>query len=649
MRATMRNMGLTDKSSIRRSAWLLVFLAIIACDVFPGFYFQDKIPHGAAIFLVCGGYFLLFGVALYLIRRFLRRWVSSPVIETMLVAILAYNIHRLINSTASLGPSAGMWLKGIAGVLTLGLWLFAYGMERRRERPLLTAVGAVSLACVAFVALFPGVRMRGEIHPAAKAIPPTYDVEVVHYGPGEDYDFGTENYARYVTVPKYQDKLRKRHLGYTPSRVPYEGELYMPKGKRHTPLLVFVHGNHNMVEDNMGGYDYLGRYLAARGISFASIDQSHFNAFMQRSMSNENDARALGLIDHAAALLADPRLADRFDKDRLYFGGHSRGGEAAAIAASFVELSHNPDTGEKVKDLRVAGVLAVAPTDGQYQPAAHPVALRAPYLFVQGVYDQDVSSLEGMDQYMRAEGEKRQILIQYANHTQFNDNWGRLDREGLNACTLRTADLMDTRDQQAFLEVLAYGFIEDPAIFSALKDYVPDAGFMMASEKPGVVLANFEEDADLATGTAEGVAIDLTSGVHTEGNFAPSGRGGANHVAYVVGEFTLDTPVGGAGDFAFDAAPIGTAPTVEVTLEDEDGERVSATFNRETLTEPFETRLLKWQDLAGRSENKSALETCRIRDEAMREKNPNFHMERLRRVTIATDAEIALDNIRIEP
>lgn len=647
MNATPKALLLDPKKAYRRSGWLLIFAAIFLIDRFPGFFFQDKIPHIVAIGLLWGIYFLCLKLALYLIDRFLGRWISPLGVEIGIVLAMAYEIDRVQAQTSSLGPSGGYWIDGITAALAVLLWLFAFFMEEGRRRHVFVIPGVLALGAVVFAAIFPGVPTRAPVSQAKKEIPPSYEVETIRYGPGKTFDFGTESYSSYVNVPKGQSKMRERYFGYTPGRVPYEGEIYLPKGKMKAPLLVFVHGNHNMLADNYEGYEYLGRYLAARGVGFVSVEQSHFNAYFQKGLSGENDARALGLIDHASVILEDERLAKRFDKNRLYFGGHSRGGEAAAVAAALVNLTKNPDTGEATKNLHAAGVVAVAPTDGQYKPGERPVDLDVPYLFIQGTHDQDVSSLEGMDQYMRASAEKMQVLVGYANHSKFNSNWGDLDREGLLASTLHRTDIMGAKEQERFLEVLAYGFIEDEEILENPKDYLPDAPYFVAREKPGLVIADFEEDAELTTGTLEGTALSI-DGSHREKRFQPSGRGGNNHAAFIRGSFTAEIPASIAGDFAWDMAPTGSVPEVAVTLKDKQGQEVNLTVDKKSLRPPLETVLLKWQQAAGKTEKKSALVSYRVTEEMAAAQNPSFRMEDLRRITIKSNGEIALDNLRIE-
>lgn len=630
-----------------RLVWLAAFLALFLLDAFPGFYFQARIPHGIADAALWGIYFCALTALLFVVGKWARPVLTPAATELIMLGALAYMVNDVILSTSSLGPSSDAYTYGATAAVVAVIWVFALGMGARKIFPIGTVLGALLMAGLIFLCAWPGPKTRKDFAAAQKEIPASYKVEKITYGPKRAYDFGEESYSRYLSLPKRQDRLREMFFGYTPAHVPYEGDLYLPVGVKHAPLVVFVHGNHNMLEDNKGGYEYLGRYLAARGVAFQSVEQSHFNAYLGKGLSGENDARALSLLDHAVKVAEDPRLKDRIDADRIYFGGHSRGGEAAAIAASFAKLPYNPDTGEATKTLNVAGVLAVAPTDGQYKPGDRPVALDVPYFLVTGAWDQDVASLEGMDQYMRARAWRGQLMVDYANHSQFNSNWGRLDREGLQALALATGNVLDKKDQQHFLEVAAYAFVKDRGLFHDIKDYLPESGYALATQLGGICFADFEEDADLTTATAATPDIKGAT-TYQEGAFAPSGRGGNNHVARLIGTYALNVNAAAEGDFALDVAAKSGRADVKITLIDAAGEKVDYSPEKDSLHAAVETGLLKWQYAAKKWEYKRTLETVRFTKEAMAKKNPAFRLNTLRRVEITAKGLTEIDNIRIE-
>lgn len=630
-----------------RLLWLAGFLALFFLDEFPGFYFQTKIPHALADAALWGIYFCVLIGAIVILRRFASAILTPVATELILLGLLAYEVMDVLRTTSALGPSSGIYIYGTTAVVVAVIWLFALGIGARKLYPVAAVFGGLLMAGLIFVCAWPGPKTRGEFPREKKTIPAAYKVEKITYGPNRAYDYGEENYAPYLRLPKGQDRWRKLFFGYTPGHVPYEGDLYLPVGVKNAPLLVFVHGNHNMIEDNKEGYDYLGRYLAARGVAFQSVEQSHFNAYLGKGLSGENDARALSLLDHADKILNDPRLKGRIDRDHVYLGGHSRGGEAAAVAASFATLPYNPDTGEATKNMKVAGVLSVAPTDGQYKPGDRPVDLNVPYFLVVGAWDQDVSSLEGMDQYLRAGDWRGHLFVDYANHSQFNSNWGRLDREGLQALALATGNILNKADQQRFLDVAAYAFIKDRDLFDELKAYVPQSGHALAIQPKSRVLADFEEDADLTT--ASGAEPDLKGATtYQEGAFIPSGRGGNNHVARLIGTYVLNIDEGAEGDFALDVAAKSGRADIKITLIDGAGETVDFSPKKDALHAAHETGLLKWQYAAKKWEYKRALETVRFTKEAMAKENSSFHLKDLRRVEVTAKSLTEIDNIRIE-
>lgn len=630
-----------------RLLWLAGFLELFFLDEFPGFYFQTKIPHAVADVVLWGIYFCALLGAILLVKNFASSILTPAATEMLLLGALAYEVEDVLSATASLGPAPDTYIYTATAAVVAVIWLFALGVGARKLYPAATAGGAILMAGLIFFCAWPGPKTRPDVVEPKKSIPARYEVEKITYGPGRSYDYGEENYAAYLRLPNHQDRLRKLFFGYTPAHVPYEGDLYLPVGAKNVPLVVFVHGNHNMIEDNKGGYDYLGRYLAARGVAFQSVEQSHFNAYLGKGLSGENDARALSLLDHADKILSDPRFKGRIDKNRLYFGGHSRGGEAAAVAASFAQLPYNPDTGTATKNMKVAGVLSVAPTDSQYEPGDRPVELKVPYFLVAGAWDQDVASLEGMDQYRRAGAWRGQLLVDYANHSQFNSNWGRLDREGLQALALATGNVLDKKDQQNFLEVAAYAFVKDRGLFHDIKDYLPQSGYALATQPKSRVLADFEEDADLSTATAATPDIKGAT-TYQEGAFAPSGRGGNNHVARLIGTYALNIDEAAEGDFALDVAAKSGRADVKITLIDAAGEKVDYSPEKDSLHAAVETGLLKWQYATKKWEYKRALETVRFTKEAMAKKNPAFRLNTLRRVEITAKGLTEIDNIRIE-
>lgn len=630
-----------------RMSGLMALIALMGVDAFPGFYFQTRIPHIVAAAAVWGIYFCLLHLGLRAFRRFFGRHMSPAAVEAVLLAAAIYGVLEEERQVRGLGPANDLYFYGIAVVTVLCIWFAVDRLSSKKACPFRIAAGALWLLPVVLFYGLPGGGKQPPKAPADRTIPARYPWEKVVYGPDHTIDFGTADYSAYARVPARQEKFRLWQNGYDLQSIPFEGEIYIPRTEEKVPVLFFVHGNHNMIEDNMEGYGYLGRYLAARGIGFVSVEESHFNAYLGKGLRAENDARALFLLDHVDKILHESALKDRIDPERIYLGGHSRGGEAAAIAAALSDLPYDPDTGKKTPEIPVAGVLSVAPTDGQFRPGDAPVELNVPYFLIQGTHDQDVASMEGMNQYERTSADRWQILIDYANHTQFNENWGRLDREGLSALYLNTADILEARVQRAYLELLAYAFVADETIFEDLAAYLPDGGYALRRDSPSKVLADFEEDADLTTGTAEGVRIDgKDAAIWREGAFSPSGRGGENRVLTFSGRVEIALPAGGGTDLVMDVAAKRGAPDFTLILEDAAGERVSFPSDARTLHASLSAGFLKWQHLADIWEYKTALETIAFGAEEMRAQNPAFSLGALTKIVIESRGEMQIDRIR---
>lgn len=243
--------------------------------------------------------------------------------------------------------------------------------------------------------------------------------------------------------------LRSAYFGFGPRETPLNGQVWMPEGEGPFPLALLVHGNHEAADRSDGGYGYLGELLASRGIITVSVDENFLNMstwcdmLVFSPLQEENDARAVVLLEHLRQLQdwngrEDSAFYGKIDFEKLAVIGHSRGGEAAALAAAYSRLDVSPDNG--MLELRypfvIGTVVALSPTNDMYLPAGLELELRdVNYLVLHGAQDMDVTSFMGANLFRRAEvgsgGRKAQVYIQYANHGQFNSDWGAADVPGL--------------------------------------------------------------------------------------------------------------------------------------------------------------------------------------------------------------------------
>ena len=424
-------------------------------------------------------------------------------------------------------------------------------MKRRRllAAPAVAAVlaAATSAGCYGPLRLTPSdhasvladQRLQAE-HPAT---PGPYEVRRLYYGSGTDrrrpeYRDSVSIVTETVDASKLVSlgetaKERNGYWGFTPKEFPINGRAWYPEGEpgddRPFPLVLIVHGNHNMKDFSDPGYGYLGELLASRGYVFASVDMNFING----GIRNENDGRGWFLLKHIDAFkefAADESTPffGRIDFDRIALIGHSRGGEAVGHAAAFNRLSRYPDDASLEFDFNhgIRGIIAIAPVDGQYLPTGRLVPVEnVNYMVFHGSHDGDVTSFHGLRLFNRLEftdgGDyfKTAIYMYRANHGQWNTVWGNKDNGPRSARRLDLRGLIDGEAQREFGKIYISAFLETtlrdkPGYMPMFRDHRAIGGwlpetmyitqFASSSFRP---LATFEEDIDVTTGTAHGVKL----------------------------------------------------------------------------------------------------------------------------------------------
>ncbi len=334
--------------------------------------------------------------------------------------------------------------------------------------------------------------------------------------------------TRTVDVSSFVDKFEERYWGYGADSVPLNGRLHYPAEPGVYPVVVMVHGNHPPFWFSEVGYDYLGRHLASHGMIFASIDQNFLNG-----LSDENDARAVVLLEHARMILEwndDPAnpLFGRVDTERVAVAGHSRGGEAAVHAAVFNRFSAYPDdvTVPFSFGLPIRAVVSIAPIEGQYRPAGRRLTVPrdVDFLVLHGSHDGDVTEHFGLRFVQREPIEvpprdviRAGIWIYGANHAQFNTFWAR----GQDPWTALRANLLTESDQQAVALVtitatLLAAFDRQPGYREFLADpqrgraWLPATRYITHfSDNAATIIADFDDDPFLETARLEGWRIGV--------------------------------------------------------------------------------------------------------------------------------------------
>jgi hypothetical protein len=380
-------------------------------------------------------------------------------------------------------------------------------------------------------------------------LPGAFPVLTYSYGSGSDRhrsEFGAE--ASWVSDPVDGSKLldgwegaagwaRTRFWGFDATALPVQGRVWMPDGQGPFPLILIVHGNHEGPDFSDVGYDYLGELLASRGVITVSVDENFLNSFMgnflggpQGGLEEESDARGWMLLQHLAQWRRwtedeDHPMHGKADLDRVLLIGHSRGGEAVSEAAQFNRLSHYPDDGTLDFDFGfgIRGIIAIAPVDDQYDPRDRDTALEdVSLLTIHGSHDADVNAFAGTAMYSRLRFDrcthcfKSSFYLLGANHGQFNTSWGRYDVPFPVANMLNVVPLIPGEAQRAVAKVM-FGAFAELVLFDneAYRPFLarPERGahwfpegmsyLTNYSDSRLIRLADFEDDADLSTGSVE--------------------------------------------------------------------------------------------------------------------------------------------------
>jgi len=401
----------------------------------------------------------------------------------------------------------------------------------------------------------------------------TYRVLRMTYGSGSDkhrLEYGKEADIKTDPVDAtvlvkgnkgWQMALRKWYWGFDVDAFPVNGRIWYPEGDGPFPLVLIVHGNHKMEDFSDPGYAYLGELLASRGFIFVSVDENFFNGSFFSGLKRENDGRGWMLLKHLEAWREWNRTSSnpffgKVDMENIGLIGHSRGGEAAAIAGAFNRLKHYPDDATLDFDFgfNIKAICAIAPSDGQYKPAGRPTPLEnVNYLTLQGAHDSDVAVFVGIRQYNRVkftDGRawfKAAVYSYRSNHGQFNTTWGDNDWGRPAGWMVNRKPLLDGEEQRklgkvtiaAFLECALHGETGYLPFFRDTRrgiDWLPDDIFINRFEDSSFsLLAGYDDDVDVTTGSRAGVEIggkNLTVWREEDLSFR-SGGTKKNTVAYI--------------------------------------------------------------------------------------------------------------------
>jgi len=371
-----------------------------------------------------------------------------------------------------------------------------------------------------------------------------YLVNYLTYGSGTDrrvvyadsIAFKTDSVNAKPFVEEMSGKLkyfRKLYFGFDRTQWPLNARVWHPKGDGPYPLVLIVHGNHSMRDYSDPGYEYLGRLLASRGYIMASIDENFLNGDWAAYYNNENDARGWLLLEHLKRWKqwnsdSDHPFFGKVNVDQIALIGHSRGGEAVAIAAAFNSLSHYPDDARITFDyhFNIKSVIAIAPIDGQYKPSKISTPLEnVNYLVLQGSHDADVSYFSGDRQYKRIQFTdstnymKASIYAYRANHGQFNSVWGNRDYGLPYGLLLNTKPLISGEEQRQISKVYISAFLDATLLnkqeyrpmfhdYRSAAHWLPETFYISRyADSQTQLLVDYDEDVNVTTTSFEGDSI----------------------------------------------------------------------------------------------------------------------------------------------
>lgn len=145
------------------------------------------------------------------------------------------------------------------------------------------------------------------------SLPGHYPFRELTYGSGTDSkrpDYGKEVDIKTGMVDAsvilngyqgYKARLRNWYWGFDVKAFPVNGRVWYPEGQGPFPLVLIVHGNHNMYDYLDAGYAYLGVLLASRGFITVSVDENFLNTGFINEIpcrESENAARGWLLLQH---------------------------------------------------------------------------------------------------------------------------------------------------------------------------------------------------------------------------------------------------------------------------------------------------------------------------------------------------------------
>ncbi|NQX46710.1 alpha/beta hydrolase [Paenibacillus tritici] len=344
--------------------------------------------------------------------------------------------------------------------------------------------------------------------------------------------------------------LRTLFWGFDPTALPLNARVWMPDGDGPYPLVLMVHGNHMMEDYSEGGYAYLGELLASRGFIAVTLDENFLNYSAWSGIpDNDFKLRTWVILQHLqqiASFAEQPGTPfyQKVDYDSTALLGHSRGGQAVAMAADASRWFPGDPVLAATRQFHITSLIALAPTDKMID-SKQATLTDVNYLTLQGARDGDVHDFYGDRQYMRSSytgntaAFKSSLYIADANHSQFNTDWGLYDQTLPTGLFLKRSGIMDGEQQRqiakvyisAFLETTLNGKAEYRQLFRDYRSgaqWLPDTAYYNRFQSGAYIpVADYEEDRKRGTvqggtATVEGLLWSEEAAKDRELNNKPS-------------------------------------------------------------------------------------------------------------------------------
>ncbi|MBH5318108.1 hypothetical protein I6N90_09840 [Paenibacillus sp. GSMTC-2017] len=446
------------------------------------------VANGALLSIVTFIFTYIFSLLyLPLPRRLLAVWFYNSVQSFIILHITELGVWMSLGLSLLYANIAVIASIGVAALMQMKLkWLFKVSIA---------SAAAIMIVTLAIISDWPTpaphpirsgtvAKLSSSIVKGMAADPSLqgeYNVKTFSYGSGLDKHrtiFGndTDVISSSVDATEYitdWSRLKTLFWRFDEHDLPINGRVWVPEGKGPFPLVLIAHGNHLMEYFSDDGYEYLGQLLASRGMIAVSVDANFMNFSVWSKIPNDDmKMRAWLLLKHLQHIqgmdsghIANNPLQGAVDWSNIALVGHSRGGQAVAMAADKKKWFADDNSLASLDNVTIQSVVAIAPTDKRVDEKSANLE-NVNYLTLQGARDADVNVFYGDRQYNRvtfderSERFKASIYIGDANHSQFNEDWGSNDERLPGGLFLNKEGMLTPKNQRQIAKVYISAFLE---------------------------------------------------------------------------------------------------------------------------------------------------------------------------------------------